>query len=208
MPNDKKTILETFEDSPYKKFSLAFMVNHSISQAMGICRMLDRINNIPTEINGKPNPASWENKILEVGGSFSKYHQSTDEEAEFRYNTNETKKHARFFTNRDTTALDKKTSDFFSELSEEFKKTCEKNAGNESFMAFKGTMDAFMLYVDYDKGDFLRAMSDNPYLYNLNSQLPGAPNISDRDLNELYENLRKNPKRQRNPERRMNPKRK
>lgn len=194
MPNPKeKTILETFKDSPYKDYTLDCLATSTLSSIGYICKMLDEKYKIPEMKNGEMNPDSWVNKNLSIGSELNSQYRHMDPNASFKYVPDRRSMAMGSVYDSDVSDLDKKASQFYNDVTREYKQLCEEKKDDPEFKAFKNIFDAQMLSADYRSGDYFSALADNPYLMSFFSQSNGMPRFESLPLSELKKGLEASP---------------
>ena len=192
MPKDK-TILETMKDSPYKDYTLDFLTTTTLSSIEYVCKMLDEKYHIPEMKDGEMNPDSWVSKNLLLGAEINSKKKNQDVNAKFKYVPKDKSMEMKNVFKGDVSNIDKKASQFYNDVTREYKELCKDKKDDPEFMAFKNIFDNSMISADYQSGDCFSAMADNPYLMDLFIQSSGMPRFGSLSLSELKKGLEASP---------------
>lgn len=119
--------------------------------------------------------------------------KDTDSEVKVKYALEDTGSRLGYEFIDDVSDIDAKVSQFYNDVTREYKQLCEEKKNDPEFMAFKNMFDTLILVTDYQSGDFLSAMADNPYLRPLCIQDGSQPKFGIISLSELKEGLEASP---------------
>ena len=200
-----ESILQSAKGGPYEKYAVVYTYNKIQINIAEILERWDKDHNIPEKLPRQEiredgtirnyrvdNPDAMVNKLL-ANSEIITRHQPED----YEYDENRKKIYGRKYDQGASPAgeevpIDPEGAD--RELSEALKPIREAvdsyiNSDDDDTKQFKEIIEINMVPMQYERGDFTRAMMDNLYLADLYSQTGGCPKIKNYTFKELREHL-------------------
>ena len=213
-----KTILDTQKGSPYEKYSVLYLGMKGLQSVGIIAKFLDDKYKIPVKIPDttidpktgkeepimiddwehpgqkkqkmKANPASYDTRMNDLMSELnSSFDLDQERKAQEKFVVDPSTPEIFFKIVKNEKELNQKVSGFFKEILDEYQKYAKEHENDKDFTCFKTMLDLNMLPLDFEKGDYIKAIGDSPYLQPLMVQNAASPMFGTIPFHELREAL-------------------